>query len=88
MPVVILGLGGPLLLVGILLFSIRCCNLYRMNPRASEEQRLVRADRDRIDRDAASRELDDALSRAKALGGSGSLSPMAQPGPRRVQFAL
>ena len=77
-----------LLLVGILIFSIRCCNLYRMYPRASEEQRLVRADRERIDRDAASLQLDEALSKAEALGRKSSLPSKAQPGPRRVQFVL
>ena len=88
MTVVILGTCGPLLLVGALLASIRCCRLYRMDPRASEEQRLVREDRQRIDRDAASLELDRALTQAKGLGSESSLSSKAQPGPRRVQFVL
>ena len=88
MPVVVLGIGGPLLLVGILLMSIRCCNLYRMDPRASEEQRLVRQDRELADRNAASLQLDRALSKAEGLGCKSSVSSMAQPGPRRVQFVL
>ena len=88
MPVVVLGIGGPLLLVGILLMSIRCCNLYRMDPRASEEQRLVRQDRELAYRNAASLQLDRALSKAEALGSKSSVSSTAQPGPRRVQFVL
>ena len=83
MPVVLLGIGGPLLLVGVLLMAIRCCGLYQMDPRASEEQRLVREDRERADRDAASLQLDKALSKAKGLGSAAQV-----PGPRRVQFVL
>ena len=83
MPVVVLGIGGPLLLVLALLATIRCCNLYKMEPRASEEQRLVRQDRERADRNAASLQLDKAQSKAEALGTKAQV-----PGPRRVQFVL
>ena len=88
MTVVVLGTAGPAVLVGILMMSIRCCHLYRMYPRASEEQRLVLQDRELADRNAASRQLDRALSKAEGLGSKSSVSSMAQPGPRRVQFVL
>lgn len=79
MPVIILGTCGPLLLVGAFFASIRCCNLYRMEPRPSEELRVLRTNEERTRRDVESLRLDSQRSKES----------LAQaPGPRRVQFVL
>ena len=79
MPVVILGIGGPIVLVAILFGSIRLCGLYNMRPRPSEELRQRRVNEGRSQRDSESLLLDTQRSRQATA---------QVPGPRRVQFVL